>query len=191
MHHRSTSYWSRAPLRRSKPAHLLGVGRGEVALQHPAGVLGQYLLSPGAVLDQKGDAGQRTRRVGVERLVERLAGHRVEFRIHRPDRPAGRILDLGDGDLSGSDQFGDPDCVLRCVLVRFNPTSPRPLLMPRWSFGGEGLLDDQGQDGFLGVHAVLRLVEDRRLGSFDHSIGHLLAPVARQAVHEDRILLRQ
>ncbi len=40
------------------------------------------------------------------------------------------------------------------------------------------------------MHPVLALVEDGALGPLDDAVGHLLAPVAGEAVHEDGVGLR-
>ncbi len=44
-----------------------------------------------------------------------------------------------------------------------------------------------GENALLGVQAVLRLVEHHRLRPVDDLVGHLLAPVGGQAVHEQRV----
>ena len=44
-----------------------------------------------------------------------------------------------------------------------------------------------GQQRLLRVQAVLGLVEDHRLRPVDHLVGHLLAAMRRQAVHEQRV----
>ena len=44
-----------------------------------------------------------------------------------------------------------------------------------------------GEDALLRVQAVLGLVEHHRLRAVDHLVGHLLAAVGGQAVHEDRV----
>ena len=46
------------------------------------------------------------------------------------------------------------------------------------------------QDRLLGMQAVVRLGEDRRMRAIGNLIGQLLAAVRRQAVHHDRILDR-
>ncbi len=43
------------------------------------------------------------------------------------------------------------------------------------------------QQRFLGMEAVLCLIEDQALGTLDDLICYLLVPVGRQAVHEDRV----
>ena len=45
-----------------------------------------------------------------------------------------------------------------------------------------------GQDALLGVQPVLGLVEDHRLRPVHHLVGHLLAAMGRQAMHEERLL---
>ncbi len=50
--------------------------------------------------------------------------------------------------------------------------------------------EQPGQDALLHVHAVGGLLDDDALRAVDHLVGHFLAAVGRQAVHEDGALLR-
>src|SRR4051812_21148905 len=47
-----------------------------------------------------------------------------------------------------------------------------------------------GENTFLGVQTVFRLVKHHRSWAIDHLVGDLLAPMRRQAMHEQRVRLR-
>ena len=47
------------------------------------------------------------------------------------------------------------------------------------------------QNSFLGMEAIFGLVKHNRLGTIDHFVGHLIATVGGQAVHEQGVFFRQ
>src|SRR3989338_3752467 len=71
----------------------------------------------------------------------------------------------------------------------FSATRAPPLSRPEAS-GAMPVSHEQQQDGFLHVQAVFGLLEDERGGRVHHRVGHLLAPMGRQAVEEDGVRRR-
>src|SRR5262249_58514208 len=64
----------------------------------------------------------------------------------------------------------------------FRSARPTPTRLPANSAGVQA----PGQNAFLGVQAVLGLVEHNRLRPLDHLVRDLLAPMGPQAKHENR-----
>jgi hypothetical protein len=74
------------------------------------------------------------------------------------------------------------------MVANHNPARWAPQRQPRAA--RQITPNAPGEDGFLGVDAVFRLVPDQALRAVDDLVGDLLAAVRRQAVQEDRVLGR-